>query len=569
MYRTLFYADLFKRKTSSVKRRAGFRRRFGKGAPSCSDRNWGVVVKYVERMEIRWERLLRVTSSRFCLLGTVILLVLVLLAGCRAAAAPSRRSLAAAGAMQPTRDVPLAPAPTLPPAVIPPAGGTTASVQVRESTVTFQTYPYEAFWQDKRDPATNIAFHALDRAAYDAGMRAFGVQPKTFRAVILENEYLALTFLPDLGGRLFQITYKPTRQTLLYNNAVLKPSPWGMAEQGGWLAAGGIEWAFPTREHGYEWNAPWSFEIVQDANGASIILRDSNASDRPRVQVTVTLPANAAYLAIAPRVENPTTTPQRLQFWLNAQLAPGAHGKVSPNTEFLFPTDSVVVHSTGDASIDPQSVPSLKETAPRAPVSLSNLGGRDLRWFRNWDNYLGVFAADAKLAQNFVGAYNHTEDVGVARVFPPDAAPGVKLFAFGPNFCCRDQYTDDGSQYFELWGGLPRTFFADDDVMLGAGETRGWTEYWLPLAQMGGLKNAARDAALNVTTDGATARLVAYSAIARAVVLVLKQNGQEIKRWNETLTPGRVWQAQVAAAGGAVQFEMLAPSGAPIIIARQ
>jgi hypothetical protein len=404
-----------------------------------------------------------------------------------------------------------------------------------ESTVTFDAYPYERFWLDKTDPATHISFKAFDHAAYDAAAPTLRPQPKTFRAVVLENEFLRVTILPELGGRIFQITYKPTGQTLLYNNRVLKPTPWGIPEQNGWLAAGGIEWAFPTQEHGYEWNAPWDAQIQGNAQSISVILRDSSADDRPRVQVRVTLPAHAAYLAIAPRVENPTAQPQRIQFWTNALLNLGATGRLAPETQFFLPDDSVWVHSTGNAWIPRELVPADDNAAPKTAVPFSNLAGRDLRFYRNWDNYLGVFVADTgktDLAQAFVGAYNYAAQLGLARIFSPPLTPGVKLFAWGPNFCCRNLYTDDGSEYFEMWGGMTRTFFPDDDVILPPGDARTWSEYFLPLPATNGVSATLPDFAMTLQTDANQATITAYAAAAREAVLILKQGDHEIKRWS-------------------------------------
>ncbi len=444
----------------------------------------------------------------------------------------------------------------------PPASDTNIYFQ----EVALVAYPYETFLFPATDAQTNVSFFALDRDAYEKAHKNLGTTQKIFRAVVLENRYLKLTFLPELGGRLYQITYKPTNQNLLYNNRVLKPSPWGLSAQKGWLAAGGIEWAFPTQEHGYEWNAAWQFETNFDDNAATITLRDSDAADRPRVRIRVTLRAQTANFEIETRVENPTAQPQRVQFWNNAMLNLGAH-EISPNTEFIFPSDSVFVHSTGNEWIPQEFVPPGARHAA-APVSFSNLNGRDLRWYKNWDVYLGVFAAQANaknLATNFVGAYNHTTALGIARVFPPEQAPGVKLFAFGPNFCCRDLYTDDGSGYFEMWGGIPRTFFPEDDVTLAPNETRAWTETWLPFARTNGLLAASADAAISLRVEKNQAFVSIASARAREAVLVLKQNGEIVQTRPMSLTPQEAWSEQFPIAGGAIQVQLQDAQGNLIV----
>lgn len=439
----------------------------------------------------------------------------------------------------------------------------TASVRVYDSSVSFSAYPYGQFLKEQKDVEHNMTFTALDRGRYDQAAIAQEVTPRTVHAVVLENEFLRLTFLPELGGRLFQITYKPTNQNLLYNNRVLKPTNWGPADQGGWLAVGGMEWAFPVNEHGYEWGTPWEYHIELHSDGVSLTLSDTTAKDRAQVSVIVFLPNDAAFIWIHPEIVNPTAALVRLQFWINAQLTLGASKNVSPGTEFILPADSVFVHSTGDQFIPQPNVPQDGASSPSAPVAWSHIGGHDLSGYSSWEDYLGVFAAD--ITRPFVGAYDHDTDLGIVRVFPPQQAPGVKLFAFGPKFCCRSQFSDDGSDYFELWGGLPRTFFPSDDVTLAPGETRMWDEYWVPFAKTGGLSAATRDAVLYLSSQGGTATVSAYSAVLRSAQLVLSEDGAEIKRWSVRLVPGTTFTATSPAGSGKLQLRMLATDGSTIV----
>lgn len=441
--------------------------------------------------------------------------------------------------------VPAATATSAPPA--PTAVDLAPGVISYETAITIDAYPYEKFWIEKRDSASNIVFSAFDHAAYQAAAPNLKPEPKTFRALVLENEYLKVVVLPELGGRIYQITHKQSGKDFLYDNRVLKPTQWGMPEQSGWLAAGGIEWAFPTQEHGLEWNAVWDARVERDAQGVSIVLTDSRAADRPRAQVRVTLPARAAYIAVSPRIENPTAQSQRIQFWSNMALNLGAPDLLAPETRFYLPDDRVFVHSTANEWIPREFIPSDSAVAPAAPIAFSNLAGRDLRVYQNWDNYLGVFvanSAEGDLAQAFVGAYNHATQMGMARVFAPQLTPGVKLFAFGPNFCCRDIFTDGGGEYFELWGGLTRSFFADDDLILAPDETRAWTEYFLPLPDTHGIGAALPDFEMSLTRDGARVTVNAYAAAPRQGVLLLKHGDRELQRWELALDPTRHMQAQ-------------------------
>jgi len=366
----------------------------------------------------------------------------------------------------------------------------TSKVAVRETTLTLSAYPYQDHLKERIDPRYNFALLWLDRAAYEASNPR--PAPRTFQAVVMENEYLSLTFLPELGGRLFKCVFKPTGQNVFYQNPVLKPSYWGplKREENAWVAAGGMEWALPVNEHGYEWGMPWSYAIERGAQEASIVLRDSRATDRLRATIRVTLGDGLAYFTLTPRLENPTSQPVALQFWVNAALTLGS-ASASPNTEFIYPTQRMIVHSTGDAAL-----PGEKQS-----MSWPVYDGRDLSRYGNWRNWLGVFVPEVR--QVFAAAYNHDTALGIVRVFPADVAQGLKLFAFGAQFPARAEYSDDGSEYFEMWGGPCRTFWPEDDLTLSPGQSLQWNEVWWPFAGISGLDVANRELALKASVrDG-------------------------------------------------------------------
>lgn len=429
-------------------------------------------------------------------------------------------------------------------------------VRVSESVITLNAYPYDSFWSDVRAPTYNIVYKHFDAAAYNSVPRA--PSPRSFKTVTLENEYLRLTFLPELGGRLWQILYKPTGQTLLYNNPVLKPSGWGPTQQGhGWLAAGGMEWALPVNEHGYEWGVRWMYAVTRGGDGsATITLRDSDETDRVRARIAITLAPGRAYFTLHPRIENLRSVSVPVQFWANAQLNLNEKN-VSPDTEFVLPTHQVFVHTTGDSFIPSEYIPGDHPQAPVMPMPWPVVGGHDLSMYSGWDTYLGVFVPSP--ISDFAGAYSHTAELGIARVFPKETAPGVKLFGLGPNTTFRDSFTDDDSDYFELWGGLNRTFFASDNVTLAAGEAREWDEEWIPFAQTGGMTAATRNAVINLTVD--TDSNVEVSAVATMRdtrgVLVLERDGTEVQHWDVTLNPGNPFHAQVKAGPGTFKLRLV------------
>ena len=353
-----------------------------------------------------------------------------------------------------------------------------------ETTLVIATYPYADYLWQETDVRYGVPLWRLERVAYEATHPTPTPQP--YRALVVENEYLQLTFLPELGGRLYRCVYKPTGQNIFYQNPVVKPSRWGAltpAEHNWWLAVGGMEWALPVYEHGYEFGVPWHYSVQVTSQGVTVTLWDAETDDRLRFEVQVTLPPQRAAFIVRPRLINPLPGDVRVQLWLNAMLTLGSH-TIAPETEFVLPAGPIVVHSTGDAG--------LAESG--GVMTWPIYGGRDLSRYANWRQWLGVFVQRPE--QNFVGAYNHDTGLGVVRIFPAQQAPGVKLFAFGSDFGDRGHYTDDDSQYFELWGGVNRSFGSADDVLLPAGGEIAWEETWLPFADIGGLTCANEVAAL-------------------------------------------------------------------------
>jgi len=439
--------------------------------------------------------------------------------------------------------------PTEIPTVTPQPTPLVAQVTVQETEITIPSYPYEAYLREAFDTEYGIPYLWLDRAAYESAPQTPIL--KTFKAIILENEYLRVTIVPELGGRIYRCLFKPTGQNLFYENSVLKPSYWGplSREENWWLAAGGMEWAFPTDEHGYEWGTAWEYSIGYEEGGITLSLWDTE-TDRLRVKIDISLLPGKAYFTLRPHIENPTSREARYQFWDNALLTLGSRS-VAPETRFIYPTSQVIVHGTEDPSL------------PRAgePMSWPIHEGRDMSWYANWVNHLGLFISQS--SQDFVGAYNHETDLGVARIFPRQEAPGAKLFAMGSGFPYTDTYTDDGSQYFEIWGGITSTFW--EYATLAPGEAKQWVEYWYPFWGTGGLDFANQRAALSLDLREGTVFLgVATTSLERGTVSLL-QGGQEIHRETVTISPAQPYRHEIPiAASGSLTLRLLGPEGESI-----
>jgi hypothetical protein len=418
---------------------------------------------------------------------------------------------------------------------------------MREGKVIIATYPYAEFTTQAWSEAFNMPYDVLDRAAYESSNPV--PRDVTYHTLVVENEYLVLTFLPDLGGRLYEVIYKPTGHRQTYRNPVLKPSPWGPPEQGWWLAVGGFEWCLPVEEHGYEWGMPWGLTAGRDLHSASVTLRDTapDVEDRVKAAIVVRLEGGAAAFTIQYYLENPTAAPVDVKYWTNAMLAPGGQNAPSADLRFVLPDSisEVTIHSRGD-----EYLPNYNERMPWPVVDAT-----DLSRLGNWNRWLGFFEDPA--TGGFMAVYDEGYDEGMVRVFPTDVARGAKIFAFGwADPVPAGNWTDDGSSYVEIHGGLAPTF--DGSVTLPAGGHLQWTDVWYPVAGLGGLRYANQEAALNLTAGAHQAELTVAVVKAWAGDLVLLLNSQEQWRQSVSLVPGQPFQGSVPLGEGAPQTGRLA-----------
>lgn len=428
------------------------------------------------------------------------------------------------------------------------------AIQVRITTLSIDTYPYADFVEMRHSETFNMNYPWLDWSAYEAS----SPHPVShdYVAVIVENAWLRLTFLPELGGRLYGLTVKATGEELLYQNEVIKPNHWGPPDdQQWWLAAGGLEWCLPVDEHGYEWGLPWGHHVSSAAEGATVTLWDTTASDRVRARISVFLPADRAAFQLTPSLENPTGAPLKFKFWHNAMLAPGAGNTVGPDLHFAVPVDQVTVHSRGDDYLP----------GPGQPMDWPVHAGIDYSRLGNWNKWLGFFARP-QAARGWAGVYDMAARRGLVRTFPHEVARGVKGFGFGwDEPLAWDLWTDDvdgdglGSAYVELHSGPSPTFW--DTVTLGPGETLSWTETWLPVQDLPALSLATAEVALGLGALGTGLELGLLPARQRVLDLRLWRKADCTLLWEETdvsLAPGEAYARLLAGLGLGPQEVVLA-----------
>jgi hypothetical protein len=171
--------------------------------------------------------------------------------------------------------------------------------------------------------------------------------------------------------------------------------------------------------------------------------------------------------------------------------------------------------------------------------------------------HLGFFASPAA-NREFVGAYDSSSDEGIVRVFPPDIARGVKFF--GGKEIDPATWTDDGSTYFELWGGLLPTFW--DTTTIQPGQTLGWTERWYPVSGLGqGFDTANATAALRLSSQSDSVSVGAVTSVNLNGQVKLWQAGQVAATWPVSVGPGRTFNVTQPGTSGVLGLQLLDSAG--------
>jgi hypothetical protein len=328
-------------------------------------------------------------------------------------------------------------------------------VTLSESTMTWSTVKYAT------NAENGFVSGSLDKTT---------IVDRTFRTHVLENRYLKVTLVPEFGGRILSIIYKPTGHEQLYRTEV--GVPYGI--KGGnfyydWLMVyGGIFPTFPDAEHGRTWLKPWNFKVVKESAGevtVSMSLKDdfeySAAPGKFRgstgIEATfyVTLKADRAALDARVVLKNPQRQTIKYEYWTCTTLAPGSdpkNPKTTGDAEIIAP---IQAYSTADWSTN------LSDGDKSLGPGKSRF--EKLRYFKNWPTMGIAYAAPDMQGGNFWGVINHDNEEGIVRIADNTVTPGLKMWTWGfPSFTNETDARKDPSEarpYIELWAGVSDQFF--------------------------------------------------------------------------------------------------------------
>ena len=344
-------------------------------------------------------------------------------------------------------------------------------VSVREDILSLPTYE-EAF-PDTIPPFP--VFSPGDPQVYPYTMRNGFTKKRLehgWRALRLENEYLSCIVLPDLGGHLYSCKDKLNGQEMFHDNPSVKKAAVGL--RGSWVAMG-IEMNFPV---GHTWTAvsPVDFAMVQNPDGsASIWLGDIDRVDEMQWRVEFVLRPGSSVLEQNVYFDNRSEIRHRYYWWNNAGIA-----RVDDKTRFIYPTHLVATH--GRSEIDTWPVNS-------AGVDMSVVGNHK-------DGGVALFAYESH--EPFMAIYHPSLRTGTVHYADAKRVPGKKVWSWGRegDKWAAAELSDNNTSYIEMQAGV----FENQETyeFLEAGETRKFTEYWMPLRELGGVSRANLEGVLNL-----------------------------------------------------------------------
>ena len=318
-----------------------------------------------------------------------------------------------------------------------------------------------------------------------------------YQAVFLENEYLQVMILPQLGGRIQRALDKTNGYDFVYYNRVIKPALVGLC--GPWIS-GGIEFNWP-QHHRPTTFSPVDCTLQENPDGSCTVF--AGETDRmygTKGTAAITLYPGRAYIEIKGRLYNPTNLPQTFLWWANPAVP------VNERTYSVFPPDVRAVMDHGRRAV------STFPIATGEYYKFDYSAGVDISRYKNIQVPTSYMAAHSDY--DFIGNYDEGREAGLLHVADHHISPGKKQWTWG----CGDfgkswdkNLTDEDGPYIELMTGV----FTDnqpDFTWLKPQEEKTFTQYFMPYKGVGRVGNATRDAAVSlVETENGRGLLKLYA----------------------------------------------------------
>ncbi|KRA24011.1 hypothetical protein ASD65_05925 [Microbacterium sp. Root61] len=353
---------------------------------------------------------------------------------------------------------------------------------------------------------------------------------RDWQAVHLENAYVRLVVLPELGGRIHIGYDKITGHDFFYRNNVIKPALVGLA--GPWIS-GGVEFNWP-QHHRPATYLPVQTTIENGADGSvTVWCHDHDPFARMSGQHGVRLRPDSSVVEVVVRLHNRTDERQTFLWWANAAA------RVHDDYQSFFPEDvryvadharrALTAFPGADRSYYGVDYPARAEDEPDA---------HRIDWYRNIPVPTSYMIVDSQ--QDFFGGYDHAAGAGFVHWAERRVSPGKKLWTWGDapfGHAWDDQLTDGDGPYIELMAGV-YTDNQPDFTWILPGETKVFSQYWYPVPAMGTAHQATPDAAVHVERSPRLVATFAVTGPQPRATLRVRQGGEVVASRTQDLTPG-------------------------------
>ena len=412
--------------------------------------------------------------------------------------------------------------------------------------------------------------------------------PKEWKVVFLENEYIKVMVMPELGGRIQMAFDKVKQRHFVYYNHVIKPALVGLT--GPWIS-GGIEFNWP-QHHRPSTYLPVDCDIVENEDGSvTVWVNEMERMFHQKGAAGFTLRPGCAYLEIQGRVSNRTSLPQTFLWWANPAV------EVNDAYQSVFPPDVNAVFDHGKRAV------STFPIATGTYYKMDYSAGVDISNYRNIPVPTSYMAVNSKY--DFEGGYENDSHGGMLHVASHHFSPGKKQWTWGngdfgrawdrnltDSLACsveslefataipsadgtaaaNSQFSPLTSQlklgfrpYIELMAGV-YTENQPDFTWLMPYEEKQFVQYFMPYRELGVVKQASKDFILNIAplsgamdseskeaSMGAVGGAVRFKVLATSkqeVRIVLRhKQGEEYFNRVVTLSPEEMFEETVDVKG--------------------
>jgi len=421
-------------------------------------------------------------------------------------------------------------------ASVPLAAADASGVKVWETTMVIPTYmagdpePNPMFYFGRQSQGAQAPVYPYPMWDILTGKKA----DKTYKIVYLENEYLRIGILPEIGGRILEGVDKTNNYNFIYRQHVVKPTLISII--GAWIS-GGVEWNI-NHHHRPTSFLPVQYKVEENADGSKTVwIGELEVRQRMRWAVGYTLRPGRSYFEASLRILNRTPEVNTMLCFANVAV------HANDDYQVIFPPSTQI--GTGHS----------KREFTRWPI---NDQGVDLS---RWKSHEGGSVFAWNYWDDFFAGYDHGKQAGTMSIADHNIVPGKKFFEWGGSPGGRNwdnNLTDSDGPYIELMVGA----YSDnqpDYSWLQPYEGRSFSMSWYPFRDIGGVKKANLEAAVNLDVTNGSAKMGFYTTSAHAAAKVTLRAGEKVLL-EETVAidPGKPYTKQVPVPAGIDEHDLVA-----------